>query len=152
MSEHVHDFVARLHDLIAPLAIGFRDCHQDLLKARATETIVRREVGSTVKRLALGTQKDREWPASSSRDSRDSKLVTAVNIRPLVAVNFHRDEFAIDELGGLRALVRLAVHHVAPMAPHCPNVEQNWLVFLLRRREGFLAPFAPANRLMHCRS
>src|SRR6266705_6435532 len=44
------------------------------------------------------------------------------------------------------------VHHMAPMAPHCANVEQDRLVLPLGLLERFLTPLMPANGLVHGRA
>ncbi len=69
----------------------------------------------------------------------DGGLVARVDIRTLVAVDLHRDKFFVDEGGDLGIVVAFAVHHMAPVAPHGANVEQDGLVFCFRGGEG-LAP------------
>src|SRR5581483_4422054 len=66
--------------------------------------------------------------------------------------HFHGDEVLIDDLRDFRALVGFPVHHVTPVTPHRPNVQQNRSVFPLCQRESFFAPLVPAYRLMHGRA
>ena len=49
-----------------------------------------------------------------------------------------------------RIIVRLPIHHVTPMAPHRPNIEQDGLVLPRCRGESLLRPLIPANGLVHC--
>ena len=152
VGQHVHGFVGRLQHLVAALAIGVGNCQQDLLETGTSPLIVGRKVGSTVKRMAIGSEKDGQRPAAGAGDGRDCKLIAAVDVRPLVAIDLHRDEFAIDDLGDVGALVGFAVHDVTPVAPHRADVEQDGLVLALRLGEGFLAPLMPLDGLMHGRA
>ncbi len=114
--------------------------------------IVRREISSAVKRLAVGRKKRGQRPAALPADGTDRHLIAAVNVGPLVAVHLHRHEALIDDLRDLRTVVRLAVHHMAPVAPHRANVQQDRLVLALRHGKGFLAPLLPLDGLMHGRT
>jgi hypothetical protein len=55
----------------------------------------------------------------------------------------------VDESGSLGILVRLAIHHVAPVTPNSTDVEQNGLVLSLSFFERLMVPLMPLNRLMH---
>ena len=140
IGEHVHGLVGGLQHFIATVAIGLGNRQQDLLETGPPVSIDGREVGSAVKRLAIGREKDGERPTAGAGDGRDRKLVTAVDIGTLVAIDLHRDEFAIDDFGDLAALVGLAVHDVTPVTPHRANVEQDRLVLALGRRRRPSSP------------
>ena len=52
-------------------------------------------------------------------------------------------------VGDVGALVGFAVHHVAPVAPHRADVEQDGLVLALCGGKGLLAPLVPVDGLVH---
>ena len=71
-----------------------------------------------------------------------------VAIGALVAINFDGYIVVINNAGHLRVFVGFAIHHVAPVAPDCADVEEDGLVFGLGSREGVAAPRVPLDRLM----
>src|SRR5205823_12518915 len=79
-------------------------------------------------------------------------LIAAVDVRPLIAVDFYRNEPLIDYLRGLSIIVRFPVHDVAPVTPDCPNVQQDRLILAASRGKCLLPPFVPLDRLMHGRA
>ena len=72
------------------------------LKLGPAIVIDRREVGSAVKRLAFGGEKRGQRPSTLTGDGGDGSLVPAVDIGALVAIDFHRNEIAVEDLGDLR--------------------------------------------------
>ena len=54
----------------------------------------------------------------------------------------------IDNARDLRILVGLAVHHMAPVAPHSTDVQKDRFVLPLGPRERRLAPGMPVHGLM----
>ena len=129
--------------------VGVGDGQQDFLKAGPSPLIDRRKVRSTIERAAIRREKYGQRPAAGAGDGGYGKLVAAVDVGALIAIDLHGDVLAIDDLGDFGALVGLAVHHVTPVAPHRADVEQNGLVLALRSGKGFLAPLVPLNGLMH---
>src|SRR5664279_4376510 len=123
VGQHVHAFVGGFQHLVAPIAIGLGNGQQDLLETGTAVAVVGREVGSAIKRLALGSEEHGEWPSSGAGDRGDGKLVAGVDIGALVAIYLYCDEFAIDDFGDFAALVGFAVHDVAPVAPDRADVE-----------------------------
>ena len=119
------------------------------LETRHPHPIVGRKISSSVKRLAIGCKKSRERPPPLSAHRADRGLIAAVNIRTLISIHLHRDEVLIHDRGNSRIVIGLAVHHMAPVAPHRPNIEQHRLVLVLRQCERLLAPLMPLNRLVH---
>ena len=82
-------------------------------------------------------------------DRADCGLVADVDIGALIAIHFHGDEMLVHDGRHFGIVVRLAIHHMAPVAPHRANVEEHRLVFPLRGSERLLAPFVPTNWLVH---
>src|ERR1019366_9021233 len=98
------------------------------------------------------SQEHGEGPSSGAGDRRNGKLVAAVDIGTLVAIDFDGDEFTVDDLGDFAALVGLAIHDVAPVTPHRANVQEDGLVLALGGSEGVFAPLVPLDRLVHRRA
>src|SRR5215469_6256460 len=132
--------------------ICLSDGQQNALETGTSEMIIRRKVGAAEEWATIGSKKRGERPATLSADCRNRGLVSAIDIRTLVAINLHGDELVIDDRGDLRIVVRLAIHYMAPVAPHGANVEQNGLVLLLRLAKGLVSPLMPLDRLMHGRA
>src|SRR2546425_1863245 len=110
--------------------------------------VLRREVRAAEEDFALGRKERREGPASLTGQCLYGALIARVHVGPLVAVHLDAHEIAIQGLGDARVLVRLAVHHVAPMAPHGADVEENGLILGAGARERRIAPRVPVYRLV----
>ena len=124
-------------------AVVVRDGFQHALHARAAGAVVRREVGAAEKRLAVGREKGRERPAALAGE-RSPPPGSGRRCRGARRDPPYGDEGLVDDARHLGFFVTLAVHHVAPVAPHRADVEQDGLVLALRAREGLLAPLVPA--------
>src|ERR1700720_2473662 len=138
-----------LHHVAILFLVGVGNAEQHTLETWTPVTIGRRKIRAPIKRLAIGRKKSGERPSALPADRTDRSLVPAVDIGTLVAIHLHRDEMFIHDGGNHGIVVGLAVHHMAPMAPHRPNVEQHGLVLAPRRGEGLLAPLVPLNWLVH---
>ena len=112
--------------------------------------VVRREIRSAVERLPVRRKKCSQRPPALSTDRTHRNLVAAVNVRPLVAIYFDGNKIFVHNARHFRIIVRLPIHHVTPMAPHRPNIEQDGLVLPRCRGESLLRPLIPANGLVHC--
>src|SRR5690606_22927522 len=124
-----------------------RDLAQHLAERWAAEPVLRREVRPAVVHLAVGREERRQRPATLTGQRLHRALVTRVPIRPLVPVHLHRYEQLVDQPRRLLVLVTLAVHHVAPVAPHRADVEQDGALLAPRALERLLAPRQPIHRL-----
>src|SRR5690348_8513325 len=114
------------------LAIGFGEHGENAPESRPPIMVLWREVSSAEKWPAVGSEKCGQRPAALSADCLNGCLVSAVHVGTLVAIDLYSDEVVIDELGDRGILVRLAIHHMAPVAPHRTDVEQHKLVLALR--------------------
>src|SRR6185312_16359042 len=114
--------------------------------------ILRRKICSRIKRLAFRSKKRRKRPAALSADGLHRRLVAAVHVRALVAINLDGDEMLVHDRRNLRALIGLAVHHMAPVAPYRADVEQDGLVLALRSLKRFRPPLMPVDGLVHGRT
>src|SRR6266436_7533348 len=130
------------------LLVSLGQRQQNALEAGTPLMVLRRKIRAAGKRLAFRSKKRGQRPATLSADGLHRRLVTAVHVRALIAVDFDGDEMLVDDGGRLRRFVRLAVHHMAPMAPHRANIEQNGLVLPCREIKCFLSPLMPPYRLV----
>src|SRR6185437_551394 len=133
------------------LSVSVGERTKNPLESWSPIMVLGRKVGTAEERTAIRSKKCRERPAALPAHGLYGCLITAVHIRTLVAIHLHGDEVIVDQLGDRKILVRLAVHHMAPVAPHRADVEQHRLVRALRFFEGISAPFVPLHRLMHGR-
>src|SRR6185437_4707799 len=125
-----------------------RHGQQHTLEARPAIALLRRKVRSAEVRLALRRQKRRQRPSSLSADRGHSRLITRIHIRPLIPIHLHRDEVVVQHRRGLIVLIALAVHHMAPVAPHRADIQQHRLVLAPGLLKGLRAPLMPLHRLM----
>jgi len=117
-------------------------------KAGPPVTVLRRKIAPAVVGAPIGSEESREWPSPLPADRRNRRLVARVHVGALVAVHLHGHKLPVDERRDLFIFIRLAVHHMAPVAPHRPDVEQHRLVFSLGAGKGLLAPGVPVHWLM----
>ena len=143
-----HHAARRLECFLAALAPDLGHRHEHSPKAGPPVAVAGRKVGPAEVGPPVRCQNRRQRPAPLPAHGRNRRLVARVHVRPLVAVDLDGHKVLVDQRGNLRVLIRLAVHHVAPVAPHRANVQQNRLVFRLSPRKGRLAPSMPPHRLM----
>src|SRR6185312_2116380 len=93
--------------------------------------VMRREVSTAIKRASIGREEAGQGPAALSSDGLHRNLIAAVDVEALVAINLNGDETLVDDVRSLGIFVRLAIHHMAPMAPHRADVEQDRFVLPL---------------------
>jgi hypothetical protein len=106
------------------------------------------EVGAGEVRRALRRQEHRERPpARAARQQRVRRLVDAVEVGALLAVDLDVDERVVHDARDLVVLERLVRHHVAPVARGVADRQQDRLVLAPRERQGFRAPFVPVDRV-----
>src|SRR5205814_10733328 len=136
-----------LRHLVALLAIHPRHLAEHGAEARpAVVVLLRGEIRAAEEDFALGRKERREGPTSLTGQCLYGALIARVHVGPLVAVHLDAHEIAIQGLGDARVLVRLAVHHVAPMAPHGADVEETGLILGAGARERRIAPRVPGHR------
>src|SRR5579864_6253740 len=146
-----HGIGQRIRSLLQVSALvmkGIRNGHQHPAKSRAPALIFRREIGTAVKRLAIGQQKSRERPTPLTGKRADRRLIAGIDVWSLVAVDFYGNKMLVDDAGDFAVLVAFAVDNVAPMAPNRANIQQHRLVFRLCESESGVAPLMPVDRLM----
>ena len=136
-------------DALAVFTIDAGDLQQHRAKPGTAVVIVLGwKVRAAEKDFALWGQERGEGPAALSGEGLHGALVARVHVGALIAVHLHTDEFTIQDCRDARVFVRLAIHHVAPVAPHRADVEQHRLVLGARPRERCVAPGKPVHGLM----
>src|SRR6185437_9765395 len=121
---------------------------QDLWEAGAPPPLLRREIGSAPKRLALRGQKHRQRPAALLAQEPQRMLVDRIEIRAFLAVDLDVDEELVHPPGDLRVLEALMRHDMAPVAGRIPDRQQDRLLSSLGGGERLLAPGLPVNRIV----
>ncbi len=135
-------------NVVALAGVSLADRLQHLEKPRPPPALLRREIGPAPKRLAVGGQKHRQWPAALLAHQRQRVLVDLVEIGALLAIDLDVDEQLIHpprNRGILEALMR---HHMAPMAGGVADRQQDRLVGRLGRGQCRLAPGLPVDRVV----
>ncbi len=130
----------RLQRLVAALAPHLRHGQQHAPDPRPPVAVVARNIRAAKVRPPVGRQKRRQRPSALPADRRHRRLVARIHVGPLVAIHLHGHKKLVDHRRDFRIFVRLAIHHVAPVAPHRADVEQDGFVFGLRARKRRLAP------------
>jgi hypothetical protein len=72
--------------------------------------------------MPIWGEERREWPAPLARQGLNGCLVSSVNIRPLIHIDFDGHKMLVDEAGNLRVFIRLNIHNMTPVAPDGANI------------------------------
>ena len=147
-----HNAIGRFDDFVMAIVVRMGHGQQHMAEAGATVALVLGEIGPPKEWLALWSQNDRQRPTALSAHRLHRRLISRVHIEPFIAIDLDRDKVSIDDLCNFGIFVRFAIHHVTPMAPHRPDIQQDWLVGALRPPKCSVAPLLPIDRLMHGRA
>ena len=147
--DRFHHAARRLQHLVAARLPRIHHGAQHALESRPAVALVPGKIGSPKKRFAIGSKHRGQRPSVLPADSRDRGLVARIHIRTLVAVDLDRDKVLVNHFGKLWILITLPIHHMAPVAPYCADIEQDGLVFSGGTGKGFCSPFVPLDRLVH---
>jgi hypothetical protein len=121
---------------------------QNALEAGTSVAIFAGEIRSAEEWPAVGRQDCSERPTALATDRLDRGLIAGIDVGAFIAVDFDGDEVFVDDGGEACVFVALAVHHMAPVAPHRANVEQHGLVLARSPGKSLGAPFIPLDGLM----
>ena len=146
------DHLRLLQHLAVLLAISLSNRKQHTLKTGPSVLVGRREVRPPIKRFAVGSKKRRKRPPALSCERAHRRLIPAVNIRTLVPIHLHRNVMLVNDRRHLGIVIRLAIHHMTPVAPNRPNIQKHRLVGRASRGKSLLPKLMPLNRLMHSRT
>jgi hypothetical protein len=146
--QHLPDRLGLRLDLAPPGAVRVQHAREHRAEPGLAVLRLRRKVGAAEEHVALGSQEGCERPTALAGERLDRALVARVHVGPLVPVHLDADEVLVEVTGDAGIVVGLAVHDVAPVAPHGPDVEQHRAILVAGRREGFVAPGVPVDRLM----
>jgi hypothetical protein len=136
--------------LLDPLRLFFpqtSDLPEHPTEPGSPVTVGRREVRAAEEHLPGGGEEAGEWPTSLARKGADLALVSPVDLGVLIAVHLDRDEIFEEQPGDLGVRVRALVHHVAPVAPGGPDVQQYRATGAPRELERLRPPRMPLDRL-----
>ena len=128
-------------------ALPVRACHrlQHLPEARQPVARLRREVRAAVERLALGSEKCSQRPATVAGKRDDGVHVDRVEVGSFLPVDLDVDEVLVLDARRLLVLERLVLHHVAPVTRGVADGEEDRPVLLARAGERLLAPRIPVD-------
>ncbi len=104
-----------------------------------------RPVGAAVHRPAVRVEEHGQGPAALFAHRVQRGHVDVVDVRPLLAIDFHVDEQLVHPVGGLGVLEQLVRHHMAPVAGGVADRDEDRTVAPLRFRQRLLAPRAPVD-------
>ena len=149
LHNRVFDHCRLLDHIPMLLFVSIGNAQQHAPKTRTPVSIVGWKVCTAIKRLSIRRKKRCQGPSALPAHRLHRGLVPAIDIGTLVAIHFDGDKMLIDDGRKLGIVIRLAVHHVTPVAPHCADVEQHRLVLAMRRGESLRSPLMPPDRLMH---
>src|SRR5579859_8229565 len=125
MIDGAHHVLGRFQYFVAFLAIRRSQSEQNALKSWPSIMIFRRKISAAEKGTAIRCEKSGQRPSTLAADRLYRSLIAAIDVRTLVAIDLYRNVLLVDDFRDLGILVRLPIHHVAPVAPHCAHVEQH---------------------------
>ena len=127
---------------------GLRNRREDAFHSRPSAGIVGRKIGAAEKRLSIRREERGEGPAALAGNRADRGLIPGVDVGAFVAIHFYGNVEPVDDRGDFGILVAFAVDHVAPVAPHRADIEQNRFGFGARLLKSLFAPLVPVDGLM----
>ena len=139
----------RLQHLVAARLPCLGHTQQHPRKAGPPIAVIAGKIGSAEERLAVGGEHRGQGPSILPADGGHRGLVAGVHIRPLVPVHLHRDKVLVDHRGQFGILVAFAIHHMAPVAPHRADIQQDRLVLAGGVGKSLGPPLMPPDRLVH---
>jgi hypothetical protein len=146
--EPLHHDVRRGQHLGPLLAPHAADLAQQVDEPGPAPAPGRREVGAAVERLQVRGQPDAHRPAALPRRRLDERHVDAVDVGPLLAVDLDRDAGLVQHRGHSRALERLPLHDVAPVARRVADRQEDRDVAAAGLGERLVAPRIPIHRVL----
>jgi hypothetical protein len=106
------------------------------------------EVCTTVEGFQVRCQKDAHWPSPTTGHGLHGLHVYFVQVGTFLSVDLDVHVEVVHNLGGLRILEGLPLHHVTPVTGGIPDAEENRFALLFRLLESFLAPGIPVHRIV----
>ena len=143
-----HQRFGRLRHLGALVAPHARDFQQDVDKSRPSPSGRRRKVRTAVKRFQIRCEPHAHRPAAAAGRRLHERHVDAVDVGPLLPIDFDRDEVLVEHGGDVVVLERLVLHHVAPVTRRVADREEDRFVVSARFRERLVGPREPVDRIV----
>jgi hypothetical protein len=116
---------------------------QHAFEARMAVSILGRKIRAADERLQIGSQPHAHRPATVSGRRLHERHVDAIDVRPLLAVDFDVHELAVHDLCRRVVLERLVRHHVAPVAGRVADREEDRLLLASGFLKRLVAPRQP---------
>ena len=137
-----------LLDVLGPFTIGLSDADEDPLKPGHSLPVLRRKIGTPVKRFALRREKDRHGPAAPAGEHLHGIHVNLIKVGALFAIHFDADEKFIHQSGDLFVFERFTLHDMAPVTGRIPDAKKDGSIFAPGFLEGFVTPWVPIHRIV----
>ena len=134
--------------LVAVLTVGHIQRLQHAPKRGPPIAVLGRKIGATKKRLTLGSQKDRQRPATVLAQQLQRMLIDLVDVGMLLAVDLDVDKVLVHQRRRLSTLEGFVRHHMTPVTRRVANRQQDRLVLFPRLRKRLFAPRIPIDRIV----
>ncbi len=148
LAQRCRDLLRRAGDLLVLLLPRLGHLRNEREKPGPSEAILFRDVRRCEERLLVRRHQNVERPSAAAGQHLRNRHVDAVDVRPLLPIDFDRDERRIHHLADQRIGERLLLHHVTPVAGRVADREEDRLVLLFRFPERFVAPWIPVHRVV----
>src|SRR5690242_7905643 len=89
LRDRVLDHGRLLDDIPVFLFVSVGDTEQHATEAGTSVSFIRREIRASIKRLTVGSEKRSQRPSALSAHSLHRSLVTAIDIRTLIAIDLY---------------------------------------------------------------
>ncbi len=110
--------------------------------------ILGQEIAACMKRIALGCQEDRVWPATGAGQHLGDKHELFVQIGARFAVDLDRHEKSVQQRRNGLVFETLLLHDMAPMTRGIADRDEDQLALIPRLGECFRAPGVPVHRIV----
>ena len=124
------------------------DALEDLLEARATSLVNRREIGAPEKRGAVGRDPHVQRPSAVDPHGLDRAHIDRIHIGPRFPVDLDGDEIRVQVFRGFGIIEGFLLHDMAPMAGGVPDAHQDRDAPAPSCGEGLISPWIPVDRVV----
>jgi len=135
-------------DLVSLIFPGVDDAGEHALEGGHAVALAGREVGSAIKRFAVGREENRHGPTAAAGQRHYGLHVNAIDVRPLLPIHFDADKVLVHDRGGGRILEGFVGHDMAPVAGGVTDAEEDRFVFGFGAGQHFRPPLMPVHRVV----
>ena len=130
------------------VGVGLGHRLQHLRESRPTKPRLGRKIRAAPIGFRLGRQEHRQGPAALFTQHVQRVHIDRVDVGPFFAINLDVDKPVVHLRGNLVGFKTLVRHHMAPVAGRVADRQQDRLVLFAGRRQRFLAPRPPMDRVV----